>query len=118
MYFGPYDFVQIPQACGTHIVLKNVWRDFRFSMSALATVKQNSFKGKFTAEINFPDRVFMLSLLMQALKVKSVFIHYLIRIWITCWWNLNKIVWSDLHKILRFMTKKWFTIFDKALTPF
>ena len=30
-------------------------------------------------------------------------------IWTTCWWNLNKIMWSKPDK-------KWLTIFDKVLT--
>ena len=39
------------------------------------------------------------------------------------WWNLNKIVWSELYKILNFLTKKKkkkknLTIFDNVLTPF
>ena len=30
--------------------LRNVWRDFRLQMSALATVARKSFNGKFTAK--------------------------------------------------------------------
>ena len=33
--------------------LRNVWRDFRLPMSALATVARKSFNGKFTAKIDF-----------------------------------------------------------------
>ena len=36
---------------------------------------------------------------------KCLSIHYLISIWTTYWWNLNKIVWSELYKILSFLTK-------------
>ena len=29
--------------------------------------------------------------------------YYLISIWTTCWWNLNKIVWSELYEIWIFL---------------
>ena len=32
----------------------SIWRDFRLSMSALATVARRSFNGKFIAKIDFP----------------------------------------------------------------
>ena len=51
-----------------HLV-RNVWKDFRLPMSALATVAQKSFSGKFTAKIDFPIRHFMLQLLMLTLEV-------------------------------------------------
>ena len=35
---------------------------------------------------------------MLTLEVYSLAIHYLISIWTTCWWNLNKIVWFELYK--------------------
>ena len=35
VYFRPYDFVQISPACGPNAYQKNVWRNFRLSMSAL-----------------------------------------------------------------------------------
>ena len=85
--------------------LWNVWRDFRLPMSAIATVARKSFNGKFTAKIDFPIGHFMLPLLMLTLEVQSLFIHYLICIWSICWWNLNKIVWSEPCKILCFLTK-------------
>ena len=109
--------VQISLACGTNISLRNVWRDLRLLMSVLATVAGKSFYGKFIPKIDFPTGYFML--LIMTLKVLSRFIHYLISIWTTCWWNLNKIVWTELYKILIFLTKKkWLTIFYKVLTPF
>ena len=37
---------------------------------------------------------------------------HLIRIWTTCWRNLNQIVWSEMYKILRFLTK------NRILKPF
>ena len=98
--------------------LRNVWRDFRLSTSALATVPWKSFNGIFSAKIDFPIGHFILPLLMLTLKVESLSIHYLVSIWTTNWWNLNKIVWSEPYKILCFLTKKWLTIFDKVLTPF
>ena len=40
--------------------------------------------------------------------------------WITCRWNVNKIVWSELWTIQNYVLfdQKWLTIFDKVLTPF
>ena len=80
-------------------------------MSALATIARKIFNGKFTAKIDFPIGYFILPLLIQTLKVKIFSIHYLISIWTTLWWNLNKIVWSEPYKILCFLTKL-LTIFD------
>ena len=61
--------VQMSLACGTfkHFQ-RNVWRDFRLPMSALAMVERKSFSGKFNAKINFPIRHFMLPLLMLTLE--------------------------------------------------
>ena len=50
-------------------VLRNVGRDFRLLVSALATVARKSFNGKFTAEIDFPIGHFKLPLLMLVLEV-------------------------------------------------
>ena len=50
-------------------VLMNVWRDFRLSMSALATMEGKSFNAKFTAEIDFPIGYFMVPLLMPTVEV-------------------------------------------------
>ena len=49
--------------------LRNVWRDFKVLMSALATVAGKSFNGKLTAKIDFPIGYFMLPLLVLTLKV-------------------------------------------------
>ena len=49
--------------------LRNLWRDFRLPMSALATVSGKSFNGKLTAKIDFPIGYFMLPLLMLTLEV-------------------------------------------------
>ena len=87
------------------ILIKNVWRNFRLPMSALATVAGRSFNGKFTAKIDFSIGYSILSLPMLTLEVLSLSIHYLISIWTTCWWNLNKIVWSGLLKIWAFWQK-------------
>ena len=38
--------------------LRNVWRDFRLPMSALATVAGKSFNGKFTPKMNFRSAIF------------------------------------------------------------
>ena len=55
-----------------HVVqtfLRNVWRDFRLSMSALAAIAGKSYNGKFTAKIDFPIGYFMLPLLMPTVEV-------------------------------------------------
>ena len=58
--------------------LRNVWRDFRLSMSALATVAGKSFHGKFTAKIDFPDRAFYVIIADADIGSLSLSIHYLI----------------------------------------
>ena len=47
------------------------------------------------------------SFLEIVLLVQSylMYIHYLISIWTTRWWNWSKIVWSEPYKILCFLTK-------------
>ena len=57
--------------------LRNVWRDFRLPMSALATAAGKSFNGKFTSTFDFPIGYFILLLLMLILEVWSLSIHYL-----------------------------------------
>ena len=84
-------------------VSNNVWRDFRLLMSALATVAGKSFKCKFTAKIDFPLGYY--HRWCFTLEGLSLSIHYLISIRTTCWWNLNKIVWFKLYKIMSFLTK-------------
>ena len=49
--------------------LRNVWRDFKLPLSALATVARKSFNGKFIAKNGFSVGRFMLSLLMLTLEV-------------------------------------------------
>ena len=79
--------------------------------------------GKSFFAVNLPNlfraiQFQMLTLVFQCMKIlKSLFIHYLVRIWITCWWNLNKIVWSKIYKILSFLTNTriFKPCFDKAL---
>ena len=46
--------------------VRNVWRDFRPPMSALATVARKSFNGKFTAKIDFPIGHFTLPYIADA----------------------------------------------------
>ena len=50
-------------------VLRNVWRDFRLPMSALAKVAGKSFYGKFTAKNDFSIGYFMLPILMPTVEV-------------------------------------------------
>ena len=49
--------------------LRNVCREFRFSMSVLATVAQESFNDKFTAKMDFQLVHYRLPLIMLILKV-------------------------------------------------
>ena len=100
MYFGPYDFVQISLAYDKHFS-RNVCRDFRLPMSALATVAWKSFNGKFAAKIDFPIGAFYVTIADADVGSLSLSIHYLINIWSTYWWNLNKIVLSEPYKILK-----------------
>ena len=72
-----YDFVQISMTYGTNIFYRNVWRDFRLPISALATAARKNCNCKFTVKINFPIGHFMLPLLMLTLEFLSL--------WTTCW---------------------------------
>ena len=42
--------------------LRNVWRDFRLPVSALATVAEKNFNGKFTSKIYSPIGYFSLTI--------------------------------------------------------
>ena len=42
---------------------------------------------------------------------------YIIWFWITCWWNLNKVVWSKLYKISALLQKMVNPLY-KVLMPF
>ena len=98
---------------------RNVWRDFRLSMSALATVASKSFNGKFTAKIYFSIRHFILPLLMLAgigsLKsLHTLFCKYLDHM--VGKFEQNRMVRTK--KNFELLDKKWLTIFDKVLTQF
>ena len=86
-------------------ILRNVWRDFRLSMSALAMVAGKSFNGKFTAKTDFPSGYFYVAI-TDADSGSLKFLHTLFEsVWTTCWCNFNKIVWSKhIYKIVNFMT--------------
>ena len=73
-------------------------------MSALATVAGKSLYGKFTAKIDFPIECFILPLLMLILEVLSLSIHYL-KYFDHILTNFNKIVRSELYKIVSLLTK-------------
>ena len=51
------------------MVQRNVWRDVRLPMAALAMAARKSFNGKFTGKIDFPIGHFILPLLMLTLNV-------------------------------------------------
>ena len=77
---------------------RNVWRDFRTPIAALAKVARKSFNCILTAKIDIFWSIghFMLPFLMLTFEVYSLSIHYLVSIWSIWWWNLSKIVWSEL----------------------
>ena len=94
----------------------------RFSASNVS-ISNGSIKyqiGKSSFPINLPLNSSVLPLQTLTMEVSSLFIHYLIRIWTTCWWNLNNILWSEIYEILSILVKIWGfdTIFDWALMPF
>ena len=82
----------------------NVWRDLRLPMSALA-IAGESLNTKFAAKIDFPIGHFMLPLPMLTLEVWSPSIHYLVSIWSTYWWNLNKSYGPNYTKFWAFWQK-------------
>ena len=55
----------------------------------------------------FSYRAFYVTITDHDIESLTFSTHYLISIWTTCWWNLNKIVWYE-----------WLAIFEKAFTPF
>ena len=121
---GSYHLVQISPASGsnTNQIIYEEILDFLVVLT-FEMVAQKSFNGNFTAKIDFPIGHFMLPLLkltLDMLEVRSLSIHYLISIWITCWCrrNSNKIVLYEMYKILSFFSKIWLTIFEKVLTLF
>ena len=100
-----YNLVQISLECDTTF-LRNVSRDFRLPMSALATVAGKSFNSKLLQKLIFRSGILYNHCWCWHWKSKVSPIHYLRSIWTTCWWNLKKIAWSELYKILSFLTKK------------
>ena len=99
--------------------LRNVWRDFRLSMSALAMVAGKSFNSKFTAKIDFSIMYFILPISADAdidsLKsLHTLFVKYLDHMLVK--FEQNHMV-PTLQNIELF-DKRWGTIFDKVLMPF
>ena len=50
-------------------ISNNVWRDFELAVLVFAMVAGKSFKGKFTAKIDFPIGYFRLPEMMLTLEV-------------------------------------------------
>ena len=69
-------------------LLKNVWRDFRLSMTSLETVTRKTLKGKFTEKIDFPIGYFMLPSLMSHALFDKYLNHTLVK------FEQNCIVWT------------------------
>ena len=82
-------------------------------MSALATVAQKSFNGKFTAKIDSPIGHFMLPLLMLT-SLHTLFDKYLNHMLVKFEQNCTV---GTIQNVV-FFDKKWLSIFDKVLTPF
>ena len=62
--------VKISPACSPNTYqINNVWKDFRLSVLAFATVAWKNFKGNFTAKIDFPIGFFRLPSLTLTLEV-------------------------------------------------
>ena len=75
-------------------------------MSVLATVAGERFKGNLTAKIDFLNVYFIVPMLMLTLEVYSLFHTLFDKVFGPhAGENLNKIVWSELYKILSFLTK-------------
>ena len=89
--------------------LRNVWRDFRLPVSALVTVARKSFKGKFTAKIDFPIEHFMLPFDADIGSLKSL--HTLLDKYLD-----DMLVEFEQNRMVR--TIQNFVLFDKVLTPF
>ena len=98
----------------------NVWRDFRFS-----NVKISNGNIKYPIEKSIFCSIFavknstLLSLLMLSWEVLSLYIHYLINIWTTCWEIWTKLYGPKYTNFWAFDKKPGFlkNISDKALTP-
>ena len=115
--FGAYDFVQISPARGpnTYQIMHGETLDFHCQQQQYSNIKCPIGKSIFAVDLRL--KLFRVTIANADIgSLKSL--HTLLK---NCWWNLNKIVWSKLHEILRgFFDKKPFfiTIFDKELTPF
>ena len=101
--------------------LKNVWRDFRLLISALATEAQKSFNGKFTAKTDFLIGHFYVTIAdtdIGSLKsFHTLFDKYLDHMLVKFEQNRMVRTIGGPKKFVLF-DKKWLTTFDKVLTPF
>ena len=87
--------------------------DIRLSMSALATVAEKSFDGKFTAKIDFSIEYFIADI--GGLKsLQTLFDKYLDHMLVK--FEQDRMVRNIQNTEL--FDNKWLTIFDKVLTPF
>ena len=82
------------------LFLRNIWRDFRLPMSALATVARKSFNGKFTAK--FSDRAFYVPIAnadIGSLKsLHTLFDRYLDHVLVK--FEQNRIFWTIQNLVL------------------
>ena len=91
----------------------NVLRDFRFPDFQCPI-------GKSIFAVNLPLKLFPATIANADIRNLKSPINSFENVCTICQWNLNKIIWSKLHKILSFLTKNqvFITIFDKELMPF
>ena len=92
--FGPYSYCSNFTSVWYKHSIRNVWRYFRLLMSALAMVAGKVLAANLLQKLIFRSGI---SCYHCWYDIESLSIIYLISIWTTCWWNLNKIVWSELY---------------------
>ena len=104
VHFGLYDLVQISSVCGPNTYQVMYGYSSEFQCQQLQHQQRRVLMANLLQKL---IRHFMLPLLTLPLEAWSPSIHYLISIWTIWWWNLNKIVWYEIIKILRFFAKCW-----------
>ena len=81
--------------------LWNMCRDFRLLMSLLATVAGEILTANLLQKLIFRSGILCYHCWYWHWKSKVSWIHYLINIWTTCWWNLNRPhageIWTKLY---------------------
>ena len=105
VYFLSYDFVQILPVCGPNTYQTMYWEDSGFNVSiSNGNIKCQIGKPIFT--VNFPLKLYRATVAnADTGNLQSLRTFILVRIWTTCWRNLNQIVSFEMFKIWGFLTK-------------